>query len=163
MWQRQNDKMQEVTEKEALNKAAAYCSAAEHCISEVSGKLRTWGMNQHAEAVISRLIKEKFIDEERFCNSFVREKIRYNKWGKIKTAQALRVKDIDPSIIRNALDAFDDEEYTDILRQLLQAKAHTVKAPSEYEKNCKLIRFALSRGFEMPLVTKLLHAEDIME
>lgn len=152
--------MQEITEAEALNKAAAYCSAAEHCISEVRGKLRTWGMEQHADAIVARLTEEKFIDEKRYAHSFVKEKIRYNRWGRVKTAQALRQKEIPSALIREALEAFDEDEYEEILRQLIQSKARTIKACSEYEKNGKLIRFALSRGFEMPLITRHLHVEE---
>lgn len=163
MWQRQNDKVQEITEQDALNKAAAYCSAAEHCISEVRKKLSDWGGNPHAEVVIARLLKEKFIDEDRYCRSFVNEKIRYNKWGRTKVAQALRQKEVSPDAIREALDAFDEDEYDEILRQLIRAKARTAKARSDYEKNAKLIRFALGRGFEMPLITKQLHAEGFSE
>lgn len=152
--------MQEITEAEALNKAAAYCSAAEHCASEVRGKLKTWGMEPHAEAVIARLTEEGFINENRYAQSFTREKIRYNRWGRVKVAQALRLKEIPADIIRKTVGAFDEEEYEKILQQLLQSKARTVSARSEYEKHGKLIRFALSRGFEMPLITRHLHVEE---
>lgn len=155
--------MQEITEKEALNKAAAYCSAAEHCIAEVRTKLRDWGGERHADNVIARLLKENFIDESRYARSFVKEKIRYNKWGRTKVIQALRLKEVPSDIIREAADAFDEEEYNEILRQLIQSKARTIKAKTDYEKNVKLIRFALSRGFEMPLISKHLHAEDLPE
>lgn len=152
--------MQEITEAEALNKAAAYCSAAEHCTSEVRGKLKTWGMEPHAEAVIARLTEEGFIDENRYAQSFTKEKIRYNRWGRVKVAQALRLKEIPADIIRKAVGAFNEEEYEEILQQLLQSKARAVSARSEYEKHGKLIRFALSRGFEMPLITRHLHVEE---
>lgn len=155
--------MQEITEKEALNKAAAYCSAAEHCTADVRHKLSTWGMEQHAEAVIARLLQEGFIDERRYSRSFVCEKIRYNKWGRLKTGLALRQKGIDAATAGEALEAFDEDEYLHILQGLLQAKARSVRGASEYERNGKLIRFALSRGFEMPLITRCLHVSDDFE
>lgn len=117
-------------------------------------------MEPHAEMVIARLTEEGFINENRYAQSFTREKIRYNRWGRVKVAQALRLKEIPADIIRKAVGAFDEEEYKEILQQLLQSKARTVSARSEYEKHGKLIRFALSRGFEMPLITRHLHVEE---
>lgn len=152
-----------MTETEALNKAAAYCSMAEHCTSEVRDKLNAWGMEQHADPVIARLTKEGFINENRYAQSFAKEKIRFNHWGRTKVVQALRLKGIHSTVIREAIDAFDEDEYEEILRQVIQSKARTVKARSEYEKNGKLIRFALSRGFEMPLITRHLHVEEDFE
>lgn len=163
MWKRQTDNVQEVTEKKALDKAAAYCSAAEHCISEVRGKLKSWSMGQHAEAVIDRLIQENFINEERFCQCFVKEKIRYNKWGRMKVVQALRQKDLPDPVIQEAVNSFDTDEYANILRHLISAKARMVTASDDYEKKQKLVRFALGRGFEMPLITKYLNVEEDFE
>jgi regulatory protein len=101
------------------------------------------------DAIVSHLIKEKYIDQHRFAVAFVRDKYRFNQWGRIKIAQALRMKHVASDAISEALDEIDEEEYEDILTSLLQKKSRSVKANSEYERNGKLIRFAASHGYDM--------------
>ena len=82
-----------ITPGEALNKAAAYCTLCERCISEVSAKLTAWGVPfTEQEKIIARLIDEKFIDEARYCRAFVNDKLRFNRWGRIKIIATLRYK-----------------------------------------------------------------------
>lgn len=72
-------KMKELTTQEAFNKAAACCSGAEYCLSDIQKKLDKWGLGAaQQEEVLTRLQAEKFIDEARFCRCFVRDKFRYN-------------------------------------------------------------------------------------
>lgn len=140
----------EMTETEALKRMETYCSIAEHCRTEIAEKLQRMGVEHEVmERIINRLIQEKYIDEERFCRAFINDKYRFAKWGKYKIGRALQQKEIPPSICRIALDEIDEEEYLAILRKLLAAKRKTIRAKNEYEQNGKLIRFALSRGFEM--------------
>lgn len=149
--------MKELTENEALGKVAAYCSVAEHCVSEVVAKLESWNMAGEAvERIIERLIKEKYIDEIRYCRCFVKDKLRFNKWGKVKIGLALRQKQIPSEVIALSLDAIDEDEYQRILLELIAAKRKSVKAKSDYELNGKLIRFALGRGFDMDTVQRCL-------
>ena len=101
------------------------------------------------EAIVAHLIKERYIDQCRFAVAFVRDKYRFNQWGRIKIAQALRMKHVASDAISEALDEIDEEEYEDILTSLLQKKSRSVKANSEYERNGKLIRFAVSHGYDM--------------
>lgn len=142
--------MKELSEKEALYKAAAYCSASEHCRSDVAEKLEKWGVETEAgKRIIEYLVKEKYIDEERYCRFFVNDKLRYNRWGRNKISQALRQKRISQETITSSLGHIDESEYRAILRELLDRKRKNTKAKSDYELNGKLIRFALGRGFEM--------------
>lgn len=143
--------MTNITESEALNKVAAYCSTAEHCRSEVCEKLQRWGLPYEAiNSILERLQEEKYIDEERFCRAFIKDKYRFEKWGKVKISQALQVKKIPYSTFQFFFDEIiDQEEYISILSNLLASKRKSIRAESEYELNGKLIRFALSRGFEM--------------
>lgn len=109
---------------------------------------------------MQRLVDEKYIDEERYCRFFVRDKIRYNKWGRRKVEQALMIKRIPRDIISGALGEVDAEEYIAVLRPLLQSKRKTIKAASEYELNAKLIRFAMGRGFDMDIIRECLDCEE---
>lgn len=77
--------MIEITETEALNRVAAYCSTAEHCRAEIAEKLQRWGIAYDAiDRIINRLEQEKYIDEERFCRAFINDKYRLAKWGKME-------------------------------------------------------------------------------
>lgn len=140
----------ECTEEEGRVKAEVYCSVAERCVDDVLRKLEQWGVPSDAhEAIVAHLIKERYIDQCRFAVAFVRDKYRFNQWGRIKIAQALRMKHVASDAISEALDEIDEEEYEDILTSLLQKKSRSVKANSEYERNGKLIRFAVSHGYDM--------------
>lgn len=90
----------ECSENEVRNKAEAYCSSVERCVSEVEAKLEQWGAdNGIKERVIEHLIKEKYIDQQRYCAAFVRDKYRFNQWGRLKIVQALRLKKIPANVI----------------------------------------------------------------
>lgn len=145
--------MKRMTEKEALNKAAAYCSASEHCISEVMEKLTGWGVEKDlALSVIKKLLSEKFISEERFAHSYAKDKMRFSGWGRIKISLMLRSKNIDKDTISEAVCALDEREYESILRKILKSKEKSLKSGSIYERKNKLFRFALSRGFESEII-----------
>ncbi|MGN0036142.1 MAG: regulatory protein RecX [Bacteroidaceae bacterium] len=153
--------MKELTEKEALYKAAAYCSTAEHCLSEVASKLADWGQSAEAvESILTRLVREGFIDEVRYARSFVREKFGCNRWGRIKIRQALRQKGIPSSFGAEALSEIDEQEYLSVLRALLEAKRRSVRANTAYEAKAKLVRFAVGRGFEMEAAFACLGGDD---
>lgn len=141
----------EINEQEALARLSAWCSLAEHCRSEVEEKALRWGLSaQAASRIVSRLEEERFVDEERFCRAFIRDKSLFAKWGKMKIGQALRLKRIPQSVYGPLLDeVVDDGEYLSTLRALLASKRKTIRARNDYEARAKLVRFALGRGFSM--------------
>lgn len=140
----------ELTENEALLKAEAYCSATEHCRSEVAAKLQQWEVcPEWIDTILSRLEKERYVDNLRYAKAFVRDKYRFNQWGRIKISQALGMKRISPDEISSALEEIDEEEYIGILTRLLEKKRKGLKAANDYERNGKLLRFAAGRGYEM--------------
>ncbi|MCD8183296.1 MAG: RecX family transcriptional regulator [Bacteroides sp.] len=153
--------MVEITETEALSRVATYCSTAEHCRAEITEKLQRWSIPYDAiDRILDRLEQEKYIDEERYCRAFVRDKYRFAKWGKVKIGEALRLKKISQSIYFPFLNEIDQEEYLSILRGLLSAKRKSVRAENEFELTNKLVRFALSRGFEMKDIRHCLALSD---
>ncbi len=141
----------ELTEKEALLKLGALCSQSEHCTFEMREKMMRWGIDEQAQArIIATLVKGKYINDERFARAYANDKVRYNKWGRRKVDQALYFKHIDEDIRRRVLAEIEEEEdYKKALRPLLIAKMKSVKAKSDYELSCKLIRFGISRGFDI--------------
>ena len=133
----------------AYDKAAFFCSRSEHCSSEVFEKLKLWGLQEEdAEPVIEKLTKEKYIDDERFARAYVKDKFRFNHWGKQKIAYMLRAKNISAEILELAFEEIQEEKYSDDLQKLLSDKERSIKAKDKYDKRNKLMRFALGRGFE---------------
>jgi len=140
----------ECTAEEARLKAEAYCSMAERCTDDVLRKLGQWGAPEDAHgAIVDALREERYIDDRRYAVAFVRDKYRFNQWGRIKISQALRVKHVALEDISAALEEIDEEEYESILVSLLQKKRQGIKANSDYERNGKMVRFATSHGYEM--------------
>lgn len=99
--------------------------------------------------IIGRLIKERYIDEERYVHSYIHDKLSFNKWGKKKIALYLQQKHIPSEVIEAAFSEFSDNSLNASLQPLLEAKRKTVTGRSTYEINGKLIRYALGRGFSM--------------
>ena len=152
----------DMTEQEAYLQLAALCAQAEHCQQEMRDKMRRWELDETVQnRIIDRLIKERYVDDERYARAFVKDKIRYNKWGRRKVQQALWQKHIDADIQQQVLDEIDEKEYLDILRPLLKQKRKSIKAESDYELNQKLVRFALGRGFSFDIIRQCLNVDDI--
>lgn len=148
-----SDKIQrmELTQEQkiAFNKAAVLCSQSEKCTSEIQEKLKLWGLNDDdSQSVIDELKREKYIDDERFARAYVKDKFRFNRWGKQKIEFMLRAKKIDQEILALAFEEIEEEGYADELLKLLEDKAKTIKAKDQYDKRNKLMRFAMGRGFE---------------
>ena len=139
----------QLTDEEALNRVASYCSTAEHCRAEINEKLQRWGIAYDTIArILDRLESEKFIDDERFCRAFVNDKFRFAKWGKMKIAQGLYMKKIPSDVAWR------------YLRDLLASKRKSIHAADDYELNGKLMRFAMSRGFELKDIKRCIDIPD---
>lgn len=153
----------ETTEQEAYLQLAAICAQAEHCQQEMRDKMKRWEMAPEVqERVIARLIKERYIDDERYARAFVKDKILYNKWGRRKVQQGLWMKHIDDDIQQRVLSEVDDTEYLAVLKPLLKQKAKSIKAENDYELTRKLVRFALGRGFTYDIIRQCLDVDDEM-
>ena len=152
--------MKEVTEQGAYLQLAQLCARSEHCQHELTEKMRRWGMSDEAQArVMARLVGERYVDDERYARAFVRDKIRYNKWGRRKVEQGLWAKHIDDDIRERVLGEVGDDEYLSVLRPLLQQKRRSVKADSDYELNQKLVKFALGRGFTYDIIRQCISGD----
>ena len=138
-------------------KASYYCSLSEHCIQKVREKLVQWDTpKEFIQPIIDRLVEEDYINEERFARAFVKDKFRFNHWGRIKITTHLRALAISSDIIAKAIEEIDEDEYAEILDETVEKKRKTIKKGTDYEIRAKLLRHALSRGFEYELVaTKL--------
>jgi regulatory protein len=145
----------------ALNKAMALCSKQEQCCQDILNKLKTWSINTvDSEKIIEILLKENFINETRYAAAFVKDKFKYNKWGKVKIASHLKSKKIPQEIISSSMHIIDNDLYTKSLRQLIENHRRTIKFKSNYDLKAKLLRYGLSKGFESDLLYDILNDLD---
>ena len=141
---------------EALSRAAAYCSRQERCVDDVIRKLEAWDVDpEKFGSIIEQLKRENFIDEMRYAAFYVRDKFRFNGWGKIKTAWALKQKKVDPVAVGKALETIDAGEYREKLEKMIRNKKAQLKEDDSFKAKAKLIRFAQSKGFETDLIYPL--------
>lgn len=147
----------QISEADAKSRLAALCAKSEHCCGEMLDKMRQWEVPEDAQArIMQYLIEHKFVDDERYTRAMAIDKVRYNKWGRKKIEQALWMKHVSHDIINSVLDEIPDNEYIAVLRPLLKAKRKSVRGNSEYEVTQKLVRFAMSRGFDYRLIKECL-------
>lgn len=148
-----------ITEAQALKRLGDLCAKTEHCSGEIIEKMYKMGLPEDAKTrIMEKLTKYSYVDDERFTNAYVYDKIRYNKWGRRKIEQALWAKRIDNKIANLVLNAVPDEEYLSVLRPLLKSKYPTIKAETDYERSVKLIKYALGKGFTFDLIKQCIDA-----
>lgn len=139
-----------ITEEKAFSRMATICAKRECCEQDIRRKLARYELDDATtDRVVRRLKKERYLDEVRFCRSFINDKYRFNKWGRTKIEFALRQKQLPPDVVSEAFGELPDISWSESLLPLLRSKLKTVKGASAYEKRGKLIRFALGRGFGM--------------
>lgn len=149
----QTRNINQVDRQKALSRLQNLCARHEKCTGDLRQKMIQWKMETVDIAwVINRLISDKFVDDTRYAAMFVRDKSRISKWGRIKIATALKAKGIATDIINDALIQIDPSTDKSQLIELITRKAKQTKSKSVYDLKNKLIRFGVSRGFDMGLV-----------
>ena len=139
----------------ALDRAQWLCSQSERCVFDISQKLRQWGFSpDDSQKIVDSLIKHGFIDEERYAQSFAREKARFNRWGPRKIEMALRAKRLSDEHIQLAISEIQEFTSSSNLEELISKKAKSIKFKDTYDLKSKLLRFGMSRGFEYAEVTR---------
>ena len=130
-----------------------YCAIEERCKSDITKKLTQWGVKESSiNEIIEKLIKNRFLNEERFAKIFCEVKFRTKKWGRIKIIYELKRKYISDNDINKGLTAISDADYIQILKELLQKKSKSIKELNQIKKKQKIVNFLLQRGFESNLI-----------
>jgi len=139
--------------EEAYRKALDYCAMQERCHQEVRDKLYYWGLHsEDVEALISQLITEGYLNEERFAIAFAGGKFRIIKYGRVKIKNELKLRKVSDYCIRQALAAIDEDDYLNTLNVLIDKKDRETRETNEYKRKNKLALYAIGRGFESELV-----------
>ena len=154
-------KKKQYTEQEAYTRLSALCAMGERCCYDMQKKMKNWELPEGAEdRIVEKLVKERFIDEGRFARAFVKDKFRYNRWGRVRIQQELRLRQIPQKHIDEALEEIESDDNLSTLSEIIRKKRPSVKGKNEYEIKGKLIRFALGRGFSMEDITKVIGSID---
>ncbi len=133
------------------------CSQREYCIFDIENKLQKWEIDKKdQQKIIDTLVLEKFIDHERYVPAFINDKFKFNHWGKIKIRYYLKQKHIDSQIINIYLAQIDDDLYLKTIKNEIKNKRQTAKGKDDFEKNQKVARYVISKGFEPDKVFQLL-------
>jgi len=149
-------------EKVALAKAQHYCAYQERSQQEVRNKLYEWGLWTAAvENIITKLIEENYLNEERFAKAYTRGKFNQKNWGKIKIKQGLQLKNVSPPLIKKALMTIDIDDYMATLTYIIEKKAATLPEKNQLKRRYKLQQYALSRGFETDLAADVLKNREL--
>jgi regulatory protein len=150
-----------LSKTEALSQLQKYCAYQERCHQDVRYKLLNLGIRgDDLEAIISQLIQDQFLDEERFARAFVRGKFRHKQWGKQKITLELTKRNISNYLKQRALEEIDQQEYRSTLISLISKKKATFHDHvSAAEKSLKLFKFAYQKGYEPDLIYEILGEE----
>jgi regulatory protein len=144
--------------EQAFFKIKHWCAYQERSQSETRYKLREYGLYaEDVELIISNLIDENFLNEERFAVTFAGGKSRIKQWGRNKIKIELKKHKVSEYCINKALKSLDNVAYEKILENVLRKKLQTVKAESSQKVFYAALNYAVSRGFESDLVTQQLN------
>ncbi|MFC3559337.1 regulatory protein RecX [Pedobacter jamesrossensis] len=148
--------------KQALAKAESFCVYQERSQKEVRYKLVEWGMRGYElEEILSELILNNFLNEERFAKSYTSGKFNIKKWGRVKIKQGLKLKGVPDKMLQKALYSLDDDDYQQTLENLAIKKAGTLNESNPLKRKMKLINYLQGRGFETDLILLALKASNL--
>ena len=147
-----------LTIQEIQSKLEYYCSYQERCYKDVDNKLNSFSLIPEArEKILTYLIENNFINEERFAKSFARGKHNYKNWGKNRIIQELKFRDISQRIIQSALAELPEDDYLEKFNSLAEKHWNTIKERKGPKKSKKFIDFLLRKGFESNLIFEKLN------
>jgi len=147
-----------LTFEKALQRVQFLCARQERCSYDITVKLQQWQVSpSDIEKIITKLYADNFINDERYAIMFVRDKSKFNKWGPIKIAYALRAKRISEIVIKESLAALESKNDDGTLICILSKKASSIKAKSPSDLKAKLIRYGVSRGFEYRRIIEIIN------
>ena len=142
-----------LTPEQTLQKLRHYCAYQERCHQEVRDKLFQLGCSsrQHDE-LISSLIEDDYLNEERFAVAFAGGKWRVKQWGRTRIKYELQQRKVSAYCIRKALAEIEEEDYEKVLLQLAQKKYELLKKDQYIIRKKKTTDYLVAKGFESELV-----------
>ncbi|MFC1225584.1 regulatory protein RecX [Pedobacter sp. BG31] len=148
--------------KQALAKAESFCVYQERSQKEVRYKLVEWGMRgDELEEIITELIINNFLNEERFAKHYASGKFNIKHWGRIKIKQGLKLKGVPDKILQKAIYSIDEDDYLQAIEKLAVKKAQSLGESDPYKRKNKLMSYLQAKGFETDLILLVLKASNL--
>jgi len=142
--------------KNSLQRIQRLCSAKEYCKYDIREKLTKSELNEgDKEKLIQELVKQNFINEERYVEAFVHDKLFLSKWGTTKIRYALRQKGINAELFQELLKEIEEEKYIQAFTAIAKSKWKSIKDSDSYIRKQKLIRYLMGRGVEYEIAEKI--------
>ncbi len=142
--------------EQALTALMRLSARSEKSSGDALRLMQSWGVEPSArQGILQKLIDTKFIDDRRYAEAFVRDKMRFSGWGVFKLRTALRNKGISAEIMNEVLHTLDSSEMSDRLRDRLERKMRGIKYASKYELKSKLMRYGASLGYDFESVAEV--------
>ncbi len=143
-----------------LTSLQALCARSEQCSFDIRRKLYTKGFSrQQSDIILKELIDNRFVNDERFTRAYVRDKYRFQRWGRKKIVSSLLAKCIPMETIKKAISEIDPRQYVANALRIMQLKTNELGPEAQtYEGRQKLLRHALSRGYEPALAIKIIES-----
>ena len=146
-----------------LSKLQALCVKREYCRYDIAQKAQKLLKDEpNPEENLQAMVEDGFVSDLRYSSAYAREKSSISGWGPLKIRTALLAKRIERSVIDEALGEVDDDRAQEKLRKVLQNKWRSLS--EDPQGKLKLIRFALSRGYDYdsvrPVVEDIVSASD---
>ncbi len=126
-----------------------YCVYQDRCHYEVEQKMKEFLLIPEAkDEILLYLMKENYLNEERFTRSYIRGKFNIKNWGRIKIKIHLKQKGISEKLISKCMVEIDEDDYRKIILQIWNNYYERQKGLKDYQKKSKTIHYLISRGFE---------------
>lgn len=149
-------------EKEVLLRLERFCAYTERCQSDVLKKLRSWKVPAEMYGTfLDALKEEKFLDQQRYSESFVRGKFKLKGWGRVKIKAELQAKSVPEPQVNEALAQLNEGILKEKLSQILQKKHQQLKEQDPSKRRQKLFRFGAQKGYESALISQVLREMQI--
>jgi regulatory protein len=150
-------KKQPLSPAEALAKIQRYCAYQERSHREVKKKLFDYGLYAgQVDEILTHLITQGFLNEERFAKAFAGGKFRMKQWGRLKIKNELEQRGLTKNCINRGMKEIDPSDYAKTLKNLLKKKAAATQESNPYKKRDKIARYAIGKGYEPELVWEYL-------
>ena len=154
----QNNKV--YTVKEATERIQSFCAIQDRCQWEVEKKMKEWEISDEIiENILTDLILDKFVDEQRFSESFCRGKFRIKRWGKVKIKNELKIKKISKNCIDKGLLQIENKEYMEVLKYLYIKKRNSLKDKNQFIRKGKIAKHLQQKGFESNMIWELINKD----
>ena len=144
----------------ALKKILHYCDYQDRCKKEIFTKLDSFELSESDKNFIVEFLQDEgYINDERYCRSYVKSKLNLKKWGVNKIKLSLLTKGVDREIVDNVISEIDQDSYKEELANLLKNKKINESDP--YKRKAKLIRYAVGKGYSLSMVMEIVNGNEL--